>query len=72
MVEGMVVASIDGVHSRLARCCYPVPREEIVGYVTRGHGATIHLAKLPEHHVGRTANAWCRPVGATPTIEPTQ
>ena len=45
--EGLLVASIDGVHSRLARCCYPVPHEKIVGYVTRGHGATIHLANCP-------------------------
>jgi (p)ppGpp synthase/HD superfamily hydrolase len=33
--------------SRLARCCYPVPPEEIVGYVTRGHGVTIHLMDCP-------------------------
>jgi len=31
----------------LARCCYPVPPEEIVGYVTRGHGVTVHLASCP-------------------------
>ncbi len=45
--QGMVIASTAGLHSRLARCCNPVPRETIVGYVTRGHGATIHLADCP-------------------------
>ena len=28
--------------SRLARCCNPVPGDEIIGYVTRGEGVTIH------------------------------
>jgi RelA/SpoT family (p)ppGpp synthetase len=44
---GLRVASTDGLLSRLARCCYPVPPEEIVGYVTRGHGVTIHLMSCP-------------------------
>ena len=44
---GLLVASTKGLYSRLAKCCYPVPPEEIVGYVTRGHGATIHLADCP-------------------------
>jgi GTP pyrophosphokinase len=28
--------------TRLARCCSPLPGEEIVGYVTRGRGVTVH------------------------------
>jgi GTP pyrophosphokinase len=28
--------------SRLARCCNPVPGDEIIGYVTRGEGVTVH------------------------------
>lgn len=45
--QGLRVASTEGLLSRLARCCYPVPPEEIVGYVTRGHGVTIHLMDCP-------------------------
>jgi RelA/SpoT family (p)ppGpp synthetase len=45
--QGLRVASTEGLLSRLARCCYPVPPEEIVGYVTRGHGVTIHLRDCP-------------------------
>lgn len=30
-----------------ARCCSPVPGDEIVGYITRGRGVTIHKAECP-------------------------
>jgi GTP pyrophosphokinase len=32
---------------RFARCCSPVPGDEIVGYITRGRGVTIHKAECP-------------------------
>ena len=44
---GLRVASTEGLLSRLARCCYPVPPEAIVGYVTRGHGGTIPRVDCP-------------------------
>ncbi len=44
---GLLVASTEGLHARLAKCCYPVPPEDVVGYVTRGHGVTIHRADCP-------------------------
>lgn len=40
--KGMTVRGVGGLHSRLARCCTPVPNEPIVGYITRGQGITIH------------------------------
>jgi GTP pyrophosphokinase len=45
--KGLLVAATDGIHSKLAKCCYPIPREAIVGFVTRGYGATIHVADCP-------------------------
>lgn len=45
--RGLQVASTVGLLSRLGKCCYPVPPEQIVGYVTRGYGVTIHLADCP-------------------------
>jgi GTP pyrophosphokinase len=40
--QGIQVRGMDGLLTRLARCCNPVPGEPIVGYVTRGKGVTIH------------------------------
>ena len=41
-VEGIQVQGTGGLMTRLAKCCSPLPGEEIVGYVTRGRGVTIH------------------------------
>ena len=40
--SGIVVKGIDDVAVRFSRCCNPVPGDEIVGFVTRGRGLTIH------------------------------
>jgi len=39
---GVVVKGAPEVWAKLARCCTPVPGDEIVGYVTRGHGVSVH------------------------------
>ena len=39
---GIVVWGIDDVAVRFAKCCSPIPGDEIVGFVTRGRGVTIH------------------------------
>ncbi|MGD8244149.1 MAG: bifunctional (p)ppGpp synthetase/guanosine-3',5'-bis(diphosphate) 3'-pyrophosphohydrolase [Anaerolineae bacterium] len=41
-VEGIQVQGTGGLMTRLAQCCSPLPGEDIVGYVTRGRGVTIH------------------------------
>lgn len=40
--SGIVVKGIDDVAVRFSRCCNPVPGDEIVGFVTRGRGMSIH------------------------------
>ncbi|SEG89293.1 GTP pyrophosphokinase [Thermomonospora echinospora] len=39
---GVVVAGDPDVWVRLSRCCTPVPGDDIVGFVTRGHGVSVH------------------------------
>ena len=42
IIRGIVVKGIDDMAVRFSKCCNPVPGDEIVGFVTRGRGMTIH------------------------------
>jgi GTP pyrophosphokinase len=42
--SGVVVEGAADVWARLSRCCTPVPGDEITGFVTRGHGVSVHRA----------------------------
>ncbi|MGB2693223.1 MAG: bifunctional (p)ppGpp synthetase/guanosine-3',5'-bis(diphosphate) 3'-pyrophosphohydrolase [Thermodesulfobacteriota bacterium] len=44
---GVLVRGYDDVMIRFANCCSPLPGEEIVGYITRGKGITIHRNNCP-------------------------
>jgi len=46
-VKDVSILGISGLLTNLARCCKPVPGDPIVGYVTRGRGATIHRQDCP-------------------------
>ena len=40
--RGLKVSEIDDILVRYARCCNPLPGDEIVGFITRGRGITVH------------------------------
>lgn len=40
--QSIVVKGLDDVLTRFARCCTPVPGDDIIGYITRGRGVTVH------------------------------
>jgi GTP pyrophosphokinase len=45
--QGVSITGTSNMLNRLATCCNPVPGDEIVGYVTRGRGVTIHRMDCP-------------------------
>ncbi len=45
--QGVKVKGIDNILVRFAKCCSPVPGDEIIGYITRGRGVTIHRGDCP-------------------------
>jgi GTP pyrophosphokinase len=44
---GIRVKNVGNLLTTMARCCHPVPGDEIIGYVTRGRGVTIHRRDCP-------------------------
>jgi guanosine-3',5'-bis(diphosphate) 3'-pyrophosphohydrolase len=45
--NGVRVKGVDNLLVRFSRCCNPVPGDEIVGYVTRGRGVSVHRENCP-------------------------
>ena len=67
---GIVVKGIHDVAVRFSKCCSPVPGDEIVGFVTRGRGVSIHrtdcvnVINLPDFDRARLIDAeWQEPEG---------
>ena len=61
--NGIIVAGINDVSVRFSKCCSPVPGDEIIGFVTRGRGVSIHrtdcinMMNLPESERNRIIEA---------------
>ena len=61
--SGILIKGIDDMAVRFSKCCNPVPGDEIVGFVTRGRGVSIHrtdcinIMNLPDIERGRLIEA---------------
>ena len=62
--KGVIVEGFDDLLVRLARCCTPVPGDEIVGFLTRGRGVSVHRHDCPNAKAlrsgdeGRMISVW--------------
>jgi guanosine-3',5'-bis(diphosphate) 3'-pyrophosphohydrolase len=45
--DAITVLGLKGILTTIARCCNPVPGDDIIGYITRGRGASIHRRDCP-------------------------
>lgn len=41
---GVLVVGVDSLMTQMARCCRPVPPDDIIGFITRGRGVSVHRA----------------------------
>ncbi len=50
--SGVIVDSVGNLDVKFARCCSPLPGDSIIGFVTRGHGVSIHKYDCPNVALG--------------------
>ena len=50
--ESVIVDSVEGCTVKFAKCCNPLPGDNIIGYITRGYGVSIHKYDCPNAQLG--------------------
>ena len=71
--QGIVVEGIDNCLVKFSKCCTPVPGDEIVGFITRGYGVSVHRRDCPnaapERRRPEEAGRWIKVSWGTNTRE---
>nr|WP_325212194.1 bifunctional (p)ppGpp synthetase/guanosine-3',5'-bis(diphosphate) 3'-pyrophosphohydrolase [uncultured Oscillibacter sp.] len=70
--QGIIVEGLDNCLVKFSRCCTPVPGDEIVGFITRGYGVSVHRADCPNAAPERRAEQpgrWLKVTWGTDTNE---
>lgn len=50
---GIIVDGLDGCLVKFAKCCNPLPGDSVVGFITRGHGVSVHKSDCPNVILGK-------------------
>ncbi|WP_300413254.1 bifunctional (p)ppGpp synthetase/guanosine-3',5'-bis(diphosphate) 3'-pyrophosphohydrolase [uncultured Oscillibacter sp.] len=70
--QGIIVEGLDNCLVKFSRCCTPVPGDEIIGFITRGYGVSVHRADCPNAAPERRAGQegrWLKVTWGTDTNE---
>lgn len=63
--SGVIIAGLENCQIKFAKCCSPLPGDEIVGYITRGYGVSVHKYSCPHAVAGLQSPEKDRWVNAT-------
>ncbi len=71
-VDAIQVQGLDDILVRFSKCCNPLPGDEVVGFITQGHGVTVHASECPRvlesDPERRIEVSWNRQKGVTRSV----